>query len=183
MNTDQIDFICSNLDTVIRPYFRGVFSLDNLLYFGDEYLDLETVNVIIFNSQMSDREGMHWLLLVIGPGRQKVVLFDSFANTPEYYSLSLAEFLGKDLELSPFCVQGNSKICSLYCIVVAHCLSKGADLETLIPQKFSPYKLDENDDMVIDWVKQQEYGELLKETCRSELEPCLSYEELKNGND
>ncbi|MCP4976365.1 MAG: hypothetical protein GY931_09415 [Maribacter sp.] len=68
MNTEQIHFICRNLDTVIRPYFTGAFSLDNLIYFGDEYLDLETVNVIIFNSQTSDRDGMHWLLLVIGPG-------------------------------------------------------------------------------------------------------------------
>ncbi len=68
MNTGQIDFICGNLDTVICPYFRGMFSLENLIYFGDEYLDLEMVNVIIFNSQMSDKDGMHWLLLVIGPG-------------------------------------------------------------------------------------------------------------------
>ncbi len=37
--------------------------------------------------------------------------------------------------------------------------------------------------MVIDWVMQQEYGDLLKETSQSDLEPCLSYEELKNGID
>ncbi len=181
MNSSQIDFICSKLDPVIRPYFRGVFSLDNLILYGDEYLNLEEINVIIFNSQPSDSEGAHWLLLVISSGWQNVVFFNSFANPPEFYSIALAKFMGEGVVVSPYRVQGDSIICALYCILVAHFLSKGKDLDPFIRRSFSPYNLSDNDNSVIEWASEREYGGLLKETCLSELEPCLNYEQVKNG--
>ncbi len=177
MNAGQIEFIASDLDTVIKPYFKGVFALDNFIAYAQEFMNLENKNVFIFNSQPVDEAGDHWLLATFGPGQGNVVFFDSFANPPDFYSSALGKFLGDDITTSPFRIQGDSRICGLYCILIARVLCSGGNAPAFIEQKFSSYNLTDNDESVIAWISTTEYGDILRETCRSDLQPCLNYQE------
>ncbi len=137
------------------------------------YLNLSKKNIIIINSQSSYEEGKHWLLLSIDPPK-KIIFFDSIAKTPDYYSKSLSEYLGADIRQAAYRIQGASNVCGIYCIAVAHLLCVGKNLTSII-DKFSPYKLENNDAVIIDWISHQPYADLLTADCLSELEPCLAY--------
>jgi len=178
MNTTQLEIICGELDRKIKPFFRGCFALNNFLSLSDDYLNPNALNLCIVNSQPSSMPGKHWLLVANERGRP-TYFFDSFAKTPEFYSPRLAEFLGPNTIRPPFRVQGDSRSCGIYCVFAGRVLAEGRNLSMVLSNQFSAIQLNENDSSVLQWFSEQKpYGKLLKSTCPSDVENCLSYEEL-----
>ena len=187
MNASEIELICGDLDSKIKLYYRGTYSLDIYLYSAQNILDFTSTNIVIFNNQKSGSPGAHWLLLYITPRAERVVFFDSFSKPPEWYSAQLADFIHgissnakAGLETSSYRLQGDTKICGLYCIFIARHLTFGERLQSIIDSYFTPIYFSENDSKVLSWFSHQPYGYMLKERCKGEKNPFLSYTELMN---
>jgi len=185
MNTDQIDVICTKLDYAIKPYYRGTFALNNLIEHGIDYCDFATTNILIFNTVPSWKTYGHWLLLIRKP--EVTIYFDSFNKPPEFYSEQLAKFIGKiiddntqPLRSADFRLQGDSKLCGVYCIFIAHKVAAGERLDNVLVNNFSKFEFAENDKTVLNWFIDQLYGDILKQACKGDQFMCLTYEELLN---
>ena len=165
MNSDQLEKICTAYDTVIRPYFRGVFSHDAYLLYHEESLQPNQLNIYIVNS--SSTKGEHWLMICKG---NKSIFFDSFGKSPSFYNLGSFEQVNKTR------LQGKSRVCGLYCILFAHQIALGKNMHSFIGENFSQLMLDENDVQVIEWFKKQPYGYMLRQDCYSNQ--CISYSQL-----
>lgn len=169
MNTEQIDLICGQLDSEIRPYYQGCYSLDNYISYNDVYYNPETVNIYIVNNQnSSSKKDGHWLLISKNPN----VFFCSFGKGPLFYGLE-----NKFDEVNTIRVQGKSRICGLYCIYFASQIAKGAKMSALVKSHFSPVALNSNDSLILNWTLQQPFGYLLG--CKGSQ--CLSFEELMDS--
>ena len=188
MNTFQINTICENLLNKIKPYYRGTFSLENLLYESAEYMVANEKNIFIFNSNThwQKRDG-HWLVLFVN--RNSIVYFDSFGFAAEKYSEKLSDFIfaltsniGAQLESTPFPVQHTeSRICGLYCIFVSSFLAENWKLTDIIQTHFAAHSSKENDAKVIQWFLNQSFGYLLTDFCK-ENKLCLNKSELLQQN-
>lgn len=167
MNSRQLDLICGSYDQVIKPYFRGVFSSDAYELYHSEILIPNKLNIYIVNSAPSSTRGEHWLLICKG---NKSLFFDSFGKPPSFYNLGNFE------HVNTVRLQGKSKICGLYCILLAKQIAQGKHMTSFIHEKFSPTLLEVNDTQVIDWFQRQPYGYLLRKDCYTNN--CLSYDQL-----
>jgi len=187
MDTHQLSLVCERLDPAIKHFFRGVFSLDNFILDGSNYVDSSSNNILIFNNRIAaSRLKGHWLLMCLNS--KTLSLFDSFNKEISFYGNKLDEYIlglssGVTLETTPFRVQGNSKLCGVYCIFVAHHLAKGSRLPQLIQEHFSSSNLAENDNKVLTWFVQQPYGYLVSERCKEKDSDCVTFEELGVVND
>ena len=168
MNSAQLELICGSLDPIVKPYFRGVYSLDAYKLYGNESLQVNKINIYIVNSQPAASEGEHWLLICRGC---RSVFFDSFGKLPTFYGVNVTFDFVNDQR-----VQGNSRICGLYCVYVARKIVQSVHLRTHLRSVFSFIALNNNDLQVIDWFRSLPYGYLLREDCYSNN--CVSYKQL-----
>lgn len=184
MNAELINKICFEFDDTIAEYYRGTFNFANFLENGINFCDFQTLNIFIVNTQTGP-PGKHWILFLFNPKFNQLCYFDSFAKPLEFYGKNLQSLLDSisiDFELpirtSSYRIQGNSAICGLYCIYVAHFLASGNRLDHIIA-KFSSTKLDENDENLIEWFENQPYSEIIQANCADKTD-CITYDQL-NG--
>ena len=119
---DELDLLRSlNKCKHLKYRFAGVFAADNfpLILVGNTFM--------IINSDKSDREGTHWLLLCNRNGEH--VFADPLGLPLHYYNhvcerLSCADFGVKEILKQPMQKQ-NSNLCGLFCIYIAHYVFSG----------------------------------------------------------
>ena len=173
MNTAQLNDICSLYSVEIKPFFRGVFARDSFLSSWKEYLNPDSLNLYIVNSQLSTDSGKHWLLF--GRKTDKWIFFDSFGKDFSFY-----EIPGISAEaVSPYRVQGSSNICGIYCMFIAEKLSQDRKLEQIINHYFDSSELLENDLIVRDWFLCRGYNKVLN-LCTENS--CITYQDLIKTN-
>lgn len=168
MNSSQLELICKSLDSILKPYFRGVYSLDAYKLYANELLQVNQLNIYIVNSQPAASQGEHWLLICRGC---RSIFFDSFGKSPTFYGINDTFDFVNDQR-----VQGDSRICGLYCIYIARKIAQSVHLKTHLQSAFSSYDLNKNDLQVIDWFHSLPYGYLLREDCYNNK--CISYSQL-----
>ena len=168
MNSTQLELICGSLDPILKAYFRGVYSLDAYKLYADELLQMNKINIYIVNTQPAVSQGQHWLLICRGC---RSIFFDSFGKSPAFYGINdTFDYVNEQR------VQGDSRICGLYCIYIARKIVQSVHLKTHLQSAFSFYNLNNNDLQVIDWFRSLPYGYLLREDCYSNK--CISYNQL-----
>ena len=131
---DQLAHICSNLDPEIKPYFRGVYALNELLTDALSMIDLNKENYFVFNTDTKDKPGSHWVGAVIDINK-KSVFIDSYGKSPNYYDMEEffdqacdGDFISIDKQL-----QSNfTNVCGLYVIYFLHFIAKGTSLTEIL---------------------------------------------------
>ena len=172
MNTEQLYRICGHYDKSIMPYFRGVFAYDTYLQYKDEYcVPNQKMNIFIVNTEPSFSRGKHWLLIILDKFGQPYLYFDSFGKNPLFYGIE-----ERFEEKNEFRVQGVSKLCGLYCVLIANVVANNKSMTSFVNSYFSRHELRNNDSLLIDWFRKQPYGSILKEDCVKS--DCISYAEL-----
>ena len=119
---DELDLLRSLTKCKHLKYrFAGVYAADNfpLILVGNTFM--------IINSDKSDREGTHWLLLCNRNGEH--VFVEPLALPMHYYNhvcerLSYADFGVKEILKLPMQKQ-KSNLCGLFCIYIAHYVFSG----------------------------------------------------------
>jgi hypothetical protein len=192
MDNEMLEKIMGERDMKIAPYFRGVFSLNDFLNYSYEFIQFNTKNVLVFNSERDDVADGHWLLMYFDgsdPDNKILCYFDSFAMSPGFYDVGLAKYFGnigstvtmRDLIESPYQIQSDySRMCALYVVFCARGLMSkryaGGQLVALIEDHFSANNFLQNDSKVLDWFSGQSYGSFVKEHCASN--DCISKKTL-----
>ncbi len=154
----QLSYICSNVDSKIKPYFRGLFNPDttkNAL----AMIDPNKPNFLILNTDPSYKDGAHWVSLYVDL-QNKCYFLDTFAHHPNYYNLEnfCAEATGDDFIMIPTALQSKfTTVCGLYTIFFGHHLCIGKDLDTILsmlkPEKTKVLR----DKHIFEWF-QETYG-------------------------
>lgn len=149
MDTLQIDHVLKN-HPATKDYFEGVFALDEIprVLTKNKYC-------YIFNSDTRDKPGSHWLAFYYNGSRGE--FFDSYGNSPSFYSQDFKEFLDKHIKTWDFNTkrfQGTfSTVCGQYCIyyLIKRCEGKGL---RNVANVFS-HDLNKNDRKVNTWFNQK----------------------------
>ena len=168
MNSSDLQKICGEYDSKIKPYFCGVFAIDVFESYYSRYCKEDSMNIFVVNTQPSDLPGEHWVLISLN---KKNLFFDSFHKSPRFYGL----LSPKMQECTSYRLQGDSRICGVYCIWAARLLSQNKDIHSIIDNYFSKTDLKANDCSVIQWLKSQPYGKVVSFDCKND---CLAYKDF-----
>lgn len=137
----QLAHVCSNLDSEIKKYFRGIFS-SNEITSAVQAIDLNKKNYIIFNSDPSHKSGSHWVSAFIDMHGRNVFI-DSYDRSPSYYNLEkfFSDVCGDDYKTIGRQLQSTyTNVCGLYVVFFGHYLVQDYDLAkvlSLIPSERS----------------------------------------------
>src|SRR6185503_5775941 len=130
------DFIHKVITSKIaKPYYRGIYSANNLISDGTQYLDPNALlNLFICNSAKLDHPGIHWIAIGIYGSKSITnnrigVFLDSFGRDPSYYKDSdFGDFLAKycdSIRTIPYQIQdGDSSLCGVYVIYFCHMIAR-----------------------------------------------------------
>jgi hypothetical protein len=117
-------------DELTRPYFKGVFSADNVLQFKPSY-----ASAIVVNTDPSSEPGQHWVAIFIdkhGVGN----FFDSYGNKPEYYhsawNLWLSKWTKHWMYNSRVVQPDNSVHCGVHCLFFIHHRCQGMSFPKVV---------------------------------------------------
>lgn len=156
----QLKAVCSQYDTVIKPYFRGLFFPDttqNAL----QMIDPNKPNFLIFNSDFSHEEGSHWIGAFIDLQNQSYFI-DSYAKNPNFYDLEefMATATGNDYKTLPKPLQSKyTTICGIYCIYFGHHLCSGESLDGILKKMPNTTKI-LRDQQMVEWFEKR-YGSVI----------------------
>ena len=141
---------CGTVDSVISPYFRGVYSI-NVLDDIEPNLDLNSKNCIVIHSEH------HFVGIYFETQENRSAFIDSVKNTADSYTQDLQAFVdyyAPHYNTVPFRVQGSSSnYCAAYVIYYFHQLCDNMSISEA-SVLFSAGKFRENDREVISWFKQ-----------------------------
>ena len=157
----QLIDLCSRIDTDIKKYFRGVFSLDTVPD-SISMIDPNKPNFLIFNTEPSTKPGAHWVGAFIDL-QSDIVFIDSYDQSPHYYDLEdfFLEATGGDYITIGKKLQSDfTNVCAIYVLFFGHYLSKGYDLKKiidLIPDHTNVLK----DRHMVEWFNKN-YGKSIK---------------------
>lgn len=145
MNTKQLWNALTH-NPVTNIYFDGIFSIDTLKNIH------ETPELIICNTDPSDKPGEHWVLFFFH--QNSVDFFDSLGRDITYYGSLFLDFVknfADDCKQSLRRTQPlNSDLCGHYCLYYAYAKCHGNSMEKIIDSMISPK-------YVIDVVKKNFY--------------------------
>ena len=153
-----INSICTELDSVIKPNFRGTYGRDTFISEWKHNL-VGNLNLFFINSEVIYKQGIHWVLYAFRKDG-KIYFYDSIAQQPGFYGLDL--FPEHPLITAPYRVQSSySNLCSVYCIYIARKLSEGSSLLGSF-NIFNQENLIQNDNNLIHWFENTNYGRLFE---------------------
>jgi len=123
-----IEFI-SSADTIVAPYFRGLYTVDQLLDDAvNELIDLNSQNCVIVHSND------HYVGIYLNTQQDKSAFVDSLDNDPSTYSDILEVFLDQyapRYDTVPFTLQSESShLCGQYAVMLLHQLCSGQSLDS-----------------------------------------------------
>ena len=134
-------------DVLIRPYFKGVYSRDEI-----EHLDFDPPYIIIVNTQPSYLDGKHWICMCID--QQQSEHFDSLGNPP---LPTMKQFLTKmgSYEYNTERVQHPStNSCGHFCLYYSYYKCRGYSMKDIL-NKF-------NTDLMVNSYKVYHFYEMTK---------------------
>lgn len=136
MNTKQIwQALTSN--NITEPFFDGVFPSDRLRYIKKK------PELIICNTDPSDKPGKHWLLLFFYG--ETVDFYDSLGKDLSHYGeefeLLVAKFAKTYNKINYRTQPQNSNLCGYYCLYFAYGRCKGYSMEYIVNSMTSPEKV------------------------------------------
>jgi len=175
MNENQLEKICAIYDKDIEPFFRGVFPADTFISHWRTYFRENKLNLYILNTEDSFSPGSHWI--VYAREGKEVGYFDSFGRSPRFYGLDLPDVKPSSI-ITDYRIQGNSKLCGLYCVLACSKLSRGVNLTSFLKNSFSRIDISKNDKRLLNWMKNQPYAKVLKKKCSDPTSFCIPYSEL-----
>ncbi len=118
MNTNEIDDILQrarrrNLRTTCEVAYLGVFPFD---YFPNTRLQSPSNSFyFVFNTDSSTEPGSHWLACYYNHRSKILEFFDSYAQSPEFYNLTIPKNLFLHTNQIPL-QSDYSSVCGHYCI-------------------------------------------------------------------
>ena len=150
VSAKTVSAFCGTVDSVVSPYFRGVYSI-NVLDDIEPYLDLNNKNCIIIHVDN------HYVGVYLETHENRSAFIDSVRNTADSYSEDLQAFIdyyAPHYDTLPFRVQGSkSNFCAAYIIYFFHqlcgekSLNESSDL-------FVAGKFRDNDRELVSWFRQ-----------------------------
>ena len=142
MDNYQINRLCLS-NPITKNVYLGCIVTNNFIF------DVKKYGFSIINTNISS-EGMgHWVLIV--NFKNKIIFFDSFGNTPDYYGNSLSHFA---LKYKPeivctYQIQANKSLtCGVYCIYFAYYLYKNKTLKSIL-KPFSKRLFKNNEKIIL----------------------------------
>ena len=127
MNTKQLwNALC--LNPITNKYFDGIYSSDTLIEI------VEKPQLIICNTDPSDKPGEHWVLFFFH--KNSVDFFDSLGRDIKYYGSVFVDFITSFVSNYKQCVKRTqpieSDLCGQYCLYYAFAKCNGLSMEEII---------------------------------------------------
>lgn len=160
MNNEDIKLLLENC-SVTAPYFRSAVSVtDKNLESAVLAFEVSKPNYYVFNTE--NQKVGHWLAVCFD-SKAHALFFDSYGQTPNYYSTKLEDFIvklsGDNWTSSSKAIQSdNSCVCGIYCVYFIIRFALGHKID-LITSPFSS-NLFANDHMIFKWLKKLNIFEL-----------------------
>lgn len=147
LTSNEIRLMCIS-HTHTRPYFGGVFAVDNL-----PEMPSRTPIFYIVNTDLSTGVGKHWVLITVINMHSCIEWFDSLNNKPQFYHENLLRFVTRNYRYSYIAnsiqIQSNqSNKCGEFCMFVADMRCMGCKYVEIM-QTFNADVLSENDVIVM----------------------------------
>ncbi len=139
---------------VTKPYYGGIFSIDNIPNYN-----INSPCFYVINTDISSGPGKHWLLLFFLTNGKNVEIFDSLGKSPYAYHKSFKKFLnskiGWNITYNNKSLQGDSNVCGAHVLFYAYkkC-NKKYGLATII-NRYYINNVDLNDCNVLYFVKKK----------------------------
>ena len=116
------------LNRITNSYFDGVYSSDTLKDVK------EKPELIICNTDPSDKPGKHWVLFFFDG--DEVDFYDSLGKDVTYYGKNFVNFANKYAKSINQCQvrtqPPNSSLCGQYCLYYAYLRCKGKDMDHIV---------------------------------------------------
>lgn len=133
LNTLQLRHaLTENAET--EPCFRGIYPCDYLKNLNGQ----STPELIIVNTDPSDKPGKHWLLFFFDRQTKTMEMFDSLGRTVEQYSQSIQDYVAvralKIKYVTERMQPPNSPLCGHYCLYYAYVRCSGQYMENIIKE-------------------------------------------------
>ena len=129
MNTKQI-YQALSCNKYTNEYFNGVYSIDTL-----EEIEVKP-NLIICNTDPSNKPGKHWVLFFFNNDDDNVEYFDSLGKGIENYGTEFVIFVkkfAKNITQSKQRVQAiNTDTCGHYCLYYSYLRCKGKSMNYIV---------------------------------------------------
>ena len=127
MNTKQL-WNALSLNPITNNFFDGIYSSDTLKEIK------EKPNLIICNTDPSDKPGEHWVLFFFS--EKSVDFYDSLGRDIKYYGSVFIDFIANFVEYYKQCIERTqpvkSDLCGQYCLYYAFAKCNGISMEKII---------------------------------------------------
>lgn len=183
----QLTAVCSQYDSIIKPYFRGLYTPDTIDS-AVRMIDANKPNFLIFNSDFSHNQGSHWLGVFVDLENESYFI-DTFAHHPNYYHLERfwAEVTGDDYKTLPRVLQSKyTTVCGLWCLYWGHWLCAGLDMEKILKKLPNSTNI-LTDQHILNWFNEN-FGSMIKLespwidcsklTNKAEKQKCKQYKQM-----
>ena len=146
MNTKQL-YNALTLNAYTNKYFDGIYSIDTLKDIN------EKPELIICNTDPSDKPGKHWVLFFFNDD-ESVDFYDSLGKDIKYYGSEFSDFVNKFAKSWYSCVERTqplgTSLCGQYCLYYAYGKTQSCTMREIIDSMFSP-------ELVVNFVNKKFY--------------------------
>ena len=154
----EISHFLGVLNSKTKPYFRGVYGIDQL-HVIEEAIDLNSSNIVVINSDKFSSEGTHWLAVFIDTSKPELCCFiDSRCKPVMFYSKDLHDFLEyvtSRYNTLPWPVQGlRTHDCGLFACMFLHYACIERSISYVCNHYFVKNAYDENSVVLNNWFKE-----------------------------